>query len=1046
MTKQMIKSVIAGVTVTLIMGGIARGQNVENVTLIAPDKPVPTIVVGKEATASEKFAAEELATYLKKITGQDLAVKVGAEPISGTVIGVGKSKLTEHLDIAGLGVEDYIIDVEKNRLLIVGGRKPPIRYRKSVVARDRGTLYGVYELLEQLGVRWYRPEAWGEHVPETKIIALPAGRQTYCPKGIPMRDAYNSYRWWRHETKEQRQAARLFATRNRMNCNMWTPPEYGGYYPGVNGGGHAYLYIIPHKRYFKEHPEYFALIDGKRSDDPGAQLCLSNSDVQDIVTKHVIGRAKSGSPSDISLEPSDGSLWCECDRCRAWDDPNAKAVSGVSMSSRVHRFNNIVLDRAVKEVPDLKASTYAYNQHTKFPTLVNVHPNIRVTVAGYSGYNDYSRLLADPSSGPNAKYMKLLKGWRSKSKKLGVYSYLFGYQWAGPLPVLNVMQDRFRTYRGLDIELVHVDSGNGMHWGAQGINIYMCARLLWNPDLDLDKEIDLYCRNYYGPAAVPMYTYHTMLEKAALKGPWFGQGGGYVVKLYGADLLQKMGKLMAEAQAAVKGQELYEKRLYGMQSGYDYVRLFKKFNGLKNAGKIAEAKAATVKLKTLFLKHPDGSVFENAPASAPLRFIEELTASVEKTAALYVRFKSPSVIQNHDKNWFFQTDPDNVGLEQKWFAPNFDDKKWKLVDADKWWESQGYSDYDGAAWYRRPFRKPVIGKGHHLVIYFGGVDGDAGVYVNGKKVGRHEGDVGDTDGWKDPFFFDITDQVTDDVNQITVRVNATVLKGGMWKGVSLLEVEGVRSEANIAEEDGKDATREVVFQRGLNDYDSVRDLSLWGWKKYPLLLIRDHSASQRLDIAGVPWGGKKRPTLIRFDGLFGEGSGQMPEGAKVISAKLMLYQTGRILKKEPEKQPYISAFVMLTPFYTIAEKNRGGENYGKAKPREDASCFSYRKYSKTLPEFWGEENKIASGPVTKVDFRYPATTRAFVLPIGKTGWLTWDVTKAVREWASGKLSNNGLYMYNSGFWYGASFHSSEYEEDVTLRPKLVVRYSHEAPE
>ncbi len=145
------------------------------------------------------------------------------------------------------------------------------------------------------------------------------------------------------------------------------------------------------------------------------------------------------------------------------------------------------------------------------------------------------------------------------------------------------------------------------------------------------------------------------------------------------------------------------------------------------------------------------------------------------------------------------------------------------------------------------------------------------------------------------FFFDITDQVTDDVNQITVRVNATVLKGGMWKGVSLLEVEGVRSEANIAEEDGKDATREVVFQRGLNDYDSVRDLSLWGWKKYPLLLIRDHSASQRLDIAGVPWGGKKRPTLIRFDGLFGEGSGQMPEGAKVISAKLMLYQTGRIL-------------------------------------------------------------------------------------------------------------------------------------------------------
>ena len=51
-------------------------------------------------------------------------------------------------------------------------------------------------------------------------------------------------------------------------------------------------------------------------------------------------------------------------------------------------------------------------------------------------------------------------------------------------------------------------------------------------------------------------------------------------------------------------------------------------------------------------------------------------------------------------------------------------------------------------WYRRSFTSPPL-KNKHLLLHFGAVDWRAEVFVNGKKVGEHEGGY-------DPFTFDIT--------------------------------------------------------------------------------------------------------------------------------------------------------------------------------------------------------------------------------------------------------------------------------------------------
>ena len=54
-------------------------------------------------------------------------------------------------------------------------------------------------------------------------------------------------------------------------------------------------------------------------------------------------------------------------------------------------------------------------------------------------------------------------------------------------------------------------------------------------------------------------------------------------------------------------------------------------------------------------------------------------------------------------------------------------------------------------WYRRTFASPKLGR-EHLLLHFGAVDWRTEVFVNGKKVGEHEGGY-------DPFTFDITPQL-----------------------------------------------------------------------------------------------------------------------------------------------------------------------------------------------------------------------------------------------------------------------------------------------
>jgi len=78
----------------------------------------------------------------------------------------------------------------------------------------------------------------------------------------------------------------------------------------------------------------------------------------------------------------------------------------------------------------------------------------------------------------------------------------------------------------------------------------------------------------------------------------------------------------------------------------------------------------------------------------------------------------------------------SLGDDMAWKDPGFDDGTWRSIFVPRYWEVQGYRDYDGYAWYRTRFRAPAELADQTLVLLVGRVDDLDETYLNGERVGR----------------------------------------------------------------------------------------------------------------------------------------------------------------------------------------------------------------------------------------------------------------------------------------------------------------------
>jgi hypothetical protein len=546
----------------------------ERMRLIVPDERPPDIFIDAYATPPEKFAAQELRSYLEKLTGRALSIRTDywlKTAPAGKYIVVGQCRFAADIDASRLNTEQFVIDVAPERVAIDGGRD-----------RQRGVLYGVYEFLERVGVHWYRPEPWGEYVPKLDSIELLVGRQIAPEPDYSYRSGLGGG-FTRHAecTLDQSEWGSLWSLRNRLNgSDPGSDPRFGGQVS--LRFDHIYYQLIPVEKYFDKHPDYFCLYNGQRRrtqsdsgatrpDNPtGLQLCLSNRGLQELFAQKIIAQAQGRSDLStvsFSVTPNDACPFCECEECKAMDDPR----DATSMSNRVCKFTNIIARQLAKEVPGARLSLNAYSTWTSPPTIVKrMEPNVLIHVALINGWAEYTKNFDAPEPNWNRATMDSFRRWKELDVS-GIYAYEYysGYGWKGPLPVVRTMADRVRKYRQFNVRGIYNETSPS--WGPQGLEMYLFPKLIWNPDLDVERELNLYYRNFYGPAEKAMKAYHEALMQALEQSPQPVFSGGRGMHLvFKPKLVQELGALVDEAQRQVRGQGLFERRLKGVAAGHEF--------------------------------------------------------------------------------------------------------------------------------------------------------------------------------------------------------------------------------------------------------------------------------------------------------------------------------------------------------------------------------------------------------------------------------------------------------------------------------------------
>lgn len=441
------------------------------------------IVCDPSATESERYAATEFQSLFKGMTGRELPIVAKTQEGGGAVF-VGPDAVERSGRPSAwekLGEEGLQLRVAKNAVYIDGGR-------------PRGTLYGVYEFFEELcGVRYltYDHTYYPDKAMATRI---PIGTHTYNP---PF-----AFRWsyYGESSKHPEFAARL-----RTNT-VSDDPKLGGR-TGYRLVSHNVAYLVPPDKYGKEHPEYYALVDGQRKLDMkggGPQLCVSNPDVFELVTQAVLEEiAKNPSAKNINIAQMDNEGYCTCDNC-AEIDAREESHAGAHLA-----LVNAVAERIEKTHPDVLVSCYAYQYTRKPPKTLRARHNVLIQLCSieccdYHAINDRSCPL-------NRAFCKDMAQWRKKADHLFIWHYNTNFKgYLLPFPNLRSI--------GKSVEYFAKHNGRGVFMQAAGnaqsaefsdLRNYVMSRCLWKPGRDSWKEAEEFCRLHYHEAAQPILDYLT---------------------------------------------------------------------------------------------------------------------------------------------------------------------------------------------------------------------------------------------------------------------------------------------------------------------------------------------------------------------------------------------------------------------------------------------------------------------------------------------------------------------------------------------------------
>ena len=485
-----------------------------DVVIAENGQPVASIVIASDATESEQAASNELLSWLKEMTGAEFEIVRSAElPVPGAV-NIGLRRRFRETKVS-LPEQKVFIECDGKTLIIAGGG-------------ERGMIYSVIEFLRHLGCRQPLPR---ERVaPKRKTLRVGALDIEKQP-AVKCRLFWVSGDWWGRNVSTGRNSFKF-------------------------SRGHAMPRLVPSKPYFSEHPEWFALVNGKREPH---QLCYSNPDVLDQFVTGIEELCKTKKYDAIGLSPKDGRGFCECEECGAL---------GERLSDRMVWFQNQAIERLEDKYPEQAYFTFIYTPYDDPPVKVRPHPKLHLMYCPFVKHQDHP--YGPTGSVSNVKAFRILEAV-AKLAPGRVMIYEYGpYDRCCPRPNLFKVAADFKTFQRCGVMYFYRDMGRINLW-TQGINMYADGRLCWDPQLSSEEIIHDFC-SMFGPAQKVCEEYFDVQERSMAS----ARNIGYVLnedlpKVYTPEVLAKCRALMNRAIEEAEGDAQAARRVELLNRGFTYV-------------------------------------------------------------------------------------------------------------------------------------------------------------------------------------------------------------------------------------------------------------------------------------------------------------------------------------------------------------------------------------------------------------------------------------------------------------------------------------------
>lgn len=502
--------------------------------LVGPER-CATVVVATNAEESSVLAAQEITNYVARLTGRVLPI-TAAVPTDGAAILIGtRAKFPGPVPTAARAkldatrkTESYWIGVAANRMCIVGWE-------------EVAELYGAYHFLEsQLGIRWFQAATEsdpGDYVPprrETVEIApyVEFREPAFTERNLDMCCAATQVPAYRSQELYLRNGYRIHTSR------PWWPKEAVKDFPAIAayygprvprrraslGGGHLIFANVwpPDEPHFREHPEYFALVNGRRVMD--RQYCYSNTNLLNRAADEAIrlldGYCGLGQYCFALWDTASGA--CQCPACVAMATPE-ETQKGIE-STRFHTFVNYIADRIWRKWPAADLLYLAYWTYRRPP--VNVPHDPRMPVQYCDHERCYGHDIDDPNCARNVRIFREMQDWARRAPYVFTYEYFSatpGTYCGGDLSFARDLKTYHRIgLTGWKEEAVFCDSALVAPFDTQEHRdrmpsvwqrMWIAGKLSWDITLDENALLAECESKYYGRAYPAMKRYQDLRRR-----------------------------------------------------------------------------------------------------------------------------------------------------------------------------------------------------------------------------------------------------------------------------------------------------------------------------------------------------------------------------------------------------------------------------------------------------------------------------------------------------------------------------------------------------